>query len=62
MDRRHRRAQELTRAQPPATLARPALGGSSWGGGVGHGGLSPGLTEAQEAVEWRRDGGEGGGG
>jgi hypothetical protein len=29
---------------------------------VGHGGLTPGLTEAREAVERRRDGGEGGGG
>jgi hypothetical protein len=29
---------------------------------VGHGGLGPGLTRAQEAVEQWRDGGEGGGG
>jgi hypothetical protein len=29
---------------------------------VGHGGLAPRLTGAQEVVERRRDGGEGGGG
>jgi hypothetical protein len=29
---------------------------------VGHGGLAPGLTGAQEAVERWRDGGEGSGG
>jgi hypothetical protein len=40
----------------------PALSGDSWGGGVGHGGLAPGLTGAQEVVERRRDDGEGGGG
>jgi hypothetical protein len=40
----------------------PTLGGNSRGGGVGHGGLDPGLTEAQEAVERRRDGSEGGSG
>jgi hypothetical protein len=31
-------------------------------GGVRHGGLAPGLTGAQKAVEQRRDGGDGGGG
>jgi hypothetical protein len=40
----------------------PALGDDSRGGGVGHGGLGPGLAGAQEVVEWRHDGGEGGGG
>jgi hypothetical protein len=40
----------------------PALCGDSRGGGVGHGGLTRGLTRAQEAVERRRDSGEGGGG
>jgi hypothetical protein len=40
----------------------PVLSGDSWGGGVGHGGLAPGLTRAREAVEQWRDGGEGGGG
>jgi hypothetical protein len=40
----------------------PTLDGGSRGGGVGHEGLSLGLTGAQEAVEWRHDGGEGGGG
>jgi hypothetical protein len=40
----------------------PALGGNRWGGGVAHGGLTPGLTEAREAVERQRNGGEGGGG
>jgi hypothetical protein len=39
-----------------------ALNGGSRGGGVGHEGLDLGLTGAQEVVEWRRDGGEGGGG
>jgi hypothetical protein len=40
----------------------PVLGGDSRGGGVRHRGLSPGLTEAQEAVQQLHDGGEGGGG
>jgi hypothetical protein len=43
-------------------FSSPALNGDNRGGGVGHGGLAPGLTRAREAVEWRRDGGKGGGG
>jgi hypothetical protein len=39
----------------------PVLGGDSGGGGVGHEGLTPGLTRAREVVEQRRDGGDGGG-
>jgi hypothetical protein len=38
------------------------LGGDTLGGGVGHGGLTLGITGAREVVEWQRDGGEGGGG
>jgi hypothetical protein len=37
----------------------PALDGDSRGGGVGHGGLAPRLTRAQEAVERQRHGGGG---
>jgi hypothetical protein len=43
-------------------LRLPVLGGDSRGGGVGHVGLAPGLTGAQEAVEQRCDGDEGGSG
>jgi hypothetical protein len=40
----------------------PALDGDSRGGGVGHGGLAPGIAGAREVIERRCDGGEGSGG
>jgi hypothetical protein len=41
-------------------VGSPELGGDSQGGGVGHGGLTPGLAGAWEAVErWRHRGGVG---
>jgi hypothetical protein len=48
------------RSSASSHSSSPVLGSDSGGGGVGHGGLSPGFTGAREAVERRRDGGEGG--
>jgi hypothetical protein len=50
------------RASASGHSGSPVLNGDSQGGGVGHGGLAPRLTGAQEVVERRCDGGEGGGG
>jgi hypothetical protein len=47
---------------PKLSLEPLRLAGDSRGGGMGHGGLAPGLTGVWEAVERRRDGGEGEGG
>jgi hypothetical protein len=47
---------------PKLSLGPLQLTGDSWGGGMGHGGLAPGLTGVWEAVERRRNGGEGEGG
>jgi hypothetical protein len=49
-----------TGASASGRSGSPVLGGDSRGGGVGHEGLTPGLTRAWEAVERRCDGGEGG--
>jgi hypothetical protein len=62
MDRRPLPCAGAHRSSASGCSSLPALGDDSRVGGVGHGGLGPGLTGAQEVVEWRRDGGEGGGG